>query len=72
MDSRQSESICATVPTLKFLSLFKEVRNNGVKSAVSNRMTFAVRSRLRGNILPAEDAERDARIMREIAERNGF
>lgn len=71
MDSRQTESVCATVSPLKFLSLSKEVRKNG-RSAVNNRMSFAARSRSRGDIQAAEDAERDAKIMQAIAERDGF
>lgn len=72
MDSRQSESVCATVPTLKFLSLSKEVRNNGVRSAVSNRMNSAADLREYGDIEAAQDAEKQAEIMQAIAKRNGF
>jgi len=63
MDSRQSESVCATVSTRHFLSLSKEVKNNGVKSAIRNRKN--------GGVL-TENAKRDVRVMQAIAKRNGF
>ncbi len=69
MDSRQS--VCATVSPLHFLSLSKEVKNKG-GSAISNRINFAAISRQNGDIKAAEDAEKEAKIMREIAEKNGL
>lgn len=62
MDSRQTESVCATLPRSHYASLFNEVRKNGVEKAISNRM----------NGVSTENVERDVKAMREIADRNGF
>ena len=69
--SRQSESVCATVSTLEFLSLSKEVGKNG-RGAISNRTNSATRLRESGDIEAAKKAENEAEVMKAIAERNGF
>ncbi len=69
MDNRQS--VCATLSARRFSSLSKEVKNNGT-SAISNRMNSAALSRQNGDIKAAENAEEEAEIMREIADRKGF
>lgn len=71
MNSRQSESLCATVPRCQFLSLSGEIGNSG-RSAINNRTNFAVRSRKRGDIYAAEDAEMQAKVMQEIAKERGI
>ena len=65
------QSLCATVPTRQFLSLFNEVKKHGV-GAISNRVNFAAFSRKSGNIKAAEMAEKEAQVMRAIATRNGL
>jgi len=62
MDSRQSESVCATLSQPHYLYLVNEVQKNGLEKAVGNRTNGA----------STENAIKDVRAMQEIVERNGF
>lgn len=69
MDNRQS--VCASIPSMLYNSLRREVWRNG-GAALNNRKNSAASLRAEGAVKEAKEVEKEARVMREIAEREGI